>query len=80
MRIGADVRIATYDIIQGTAKEQALSAQLIVQPVEHCLLGDLRTDRLVVKGCAAVLIGSAWQRCCVHFMRNVLAVVPKGNA
>jgi putative transposase len=29
---------------------------------------------------AAVLIGSAWQRCRVHFMRNVLAVVPKGNA
>jgi transposase-like protein len=29
---------------------------------------------------AAVLIGSAWQRCRVHFMSNVLAVVPKGNA
>ena len=29
---------------------------------------------------AAVLIGSSWQRCRVHFMRNVLAVVPKGNA
>ncbi len=28
----------------------------------------------------AVLIGSSWQRCRVHFMRNVLAVVPKGNA
>jgi putative transposase len=29
---------------------------------------------------AAVLLGSAWQRCRVHFMRNVLARVPKGNA
>ncbi|MGC3862395.1 IS256 family transposase [Micromonospora chersina] len=29
---------------------------------------------------AAVLIGTAWQRCRVHFLRNVLAVVPKGNA
>jgi putative transposase len=29
---------------------------------------------------AAVLIGSSWQRCRVHFMRNVLAVVPRGNA
>jgi len=29
---------------------------------------------------AAVLIGSSWQRCRVHFMRNVLAVVPKGSA
>jgi hypothetical protein len=29
---------------------------------------------------ASVLIGASWQRCRVHFMRNVLAVVPKGNA
>src|SRR5215211_4214087 len=28
---------------------------------------------------ASVLIGAAWQRCRVHFMRNVLGVVPKGN-
>jgi putative transposase len=28
----------------------------------------------------AVLIGSSWQRCRVHFLRNVLAQVPKGNA
>ena len=27
----------------------------------------------------SVLIGAAWQRCRVHFMRNVLAQVPKGN-
>ena len=29
---------------------------------------------------AAVLLGASWQRCRVHFMRNVLAQVPKGNA
>ncbi|MGW9198729.1 IS256 family transposase [Micromonospora chersina] len=29
---------------------------------------------------SAVLIGAAWQRCRVHFLRNVLAQVPKGNA
>ena len=29
---------------------------------------------------AAVLIGAAWQRCRVHFLRNVLAAVPKGHA
>ena len=29
---------------------------------------------------APVFIGASWQRCRVHFMRNVLAVVPKGNA
>jgi putative transposase len=29
---------------------------------------------------AAVLIGSGWQRCRVHFLRNLLAQVPKGSA
>jgi len=28
----------------------------------------------------AVLTGAAWQRCRVHFLRNLLARVPKGNA
>jgi transposase-like protein len=28
----------------------------------------------------AVLLGAAWQRCRVHFMRNALARVPKGNS
>ena len=28
----------------------------------------------------AILIGAAWQRCRVHFPRNVLAQVPKGSA
>jgi putative transposase len=28
---------------------------------------------------SSVLLGAAWQRCRVHFMRNVLAVIPKGN-
>jgi len=27
-----------------------------------------------------VLLGAAWQRCRVHFLRNVLAQVPKGSA
>src|SRR5215475_4378645 len=29
---------------------------------------------------ASVLIGTAWQRCRVHFLRHVLAQVPKGSA
>ena len=29
---------------------------------------------------ASVLLGAAWQRCRVHFLRNVLAQVPKGHA
>jgi putative transposase len=28
----------------------------------------------------AVFIGASWQRCRVHFLRNVLAQVPKGSA
>jgi putative transposase len=28
----------------------------------------------------AVMLGAAWQRCRVHFLRNVLAQVPRGNA
>jgi transposase-like protein len=29
---------------------------------------------------AAVFVGASWQRCRVHFMRNVLARVPRGSA
>ena len=29
---------------------------------------------------ASVLLGASWQRCKVHFLRNVLAKIPKGNA
>jgi transposase-like protein len=29
---------------------------------------------------SAVLLGAAWQRCRVHFLRNLLAQVPKGSA
>ena len=29
---------------------------------------------------AAVMAGASWQRCRVHFLRNVLARVPRGSA
>lgn len=29
---------------------------------------------------SSVMLGSSWQRCKVHFMRNVLAKIPKGNS
>jgi putative transposase len=29
---------------------------------------------------ASVLLGASWQRCKVHFLRNVLAKIPKGNS
>jgi len=32
----------------------------------------------IKKAVATVLTGTTWQRCRVHFMRNLLAVVPKG--
>jgi putative transposase len=32
------------------------------------------------KAIATVMLGAAWQRCRVHFMRNVLARVPRANA
>lgn len=34
----------------------------------------------LVKAVRTVMIGSAWQRCRVHFVRNVFAVIPKGAA
>jgi putative transposase len=34
----------------------------------------------LTKAIAAVMIGAAWQRCRVHFMRNVLARVARANA
>ncbi|PRX63810.1 transposase-like protein [Nonomuraea fuscirosea] len=34
----------------------------------------------LVTSISAVLLGAAWQRCRVHFLRNVLASVPKGSA
>jgi len=34
----------------------------------------------LVSAVEAVMIGAAWQRCRVHFMRNVLAKIPKANA
>ncbi len=45
-----------------------------VQPV----ISDAHTG--LKQAIGAVLIGSDWQRCRVHFLRNVLAQVPKGNA
>lgn len=34
----------------------------------------------LIKAIEAVLTGASWQRCRVHFMRNALARVSKGNA
>jgi putative transposase len=44
--------------------------QLVISDAHEGLIGAIE----------AVMIGAAWQRCRVHFMRNVLAKVPKANA
>ena len=36
--------------------------------------------RGLMNAIGAVMVGASWQRCRVHFMRNVLAKVPKGHA
>jgi putative transposase len=43
--------------------------QLVISDAHEGLVGAIE----------AVLIGAAWQRCRVHFMRNVLAKVPKAS-
>jgi putative transposase len=44
--------------------------QLVISDAHQGLKGAIR----------AVMLGAAWQRCRVHFLRNVLARVPRGNA
>jgi putative transposase len=44
--------------------------QLVISDAHHGLVAAI----------GAVLVGAAWQRCRVHFMRNVLARVPRGSA
>lgn len=38
------------------------------------------SDSGLVKAIRKVMLGAAWQRCRVHFVRNVFAVIPKGSA
>ena len=40
--------------------------------------GDLRCPRGLKQAISTVLTGATWQRCRVHFMRNLLATVPQG--
>ena len=52
-------------------KTRGLSGvQLVISDAHAGLLGAI----------PAVLIGASWQRCRVHFLRNLLALVPKGHA
>ncbi|MCW2844642.1 MAG: transposase mutator type [Nocardioides sp.] len=42
------------------------------------VIADAHTGLKAVIG--SVLLGAAWQRCCVHLTRKVPAVAPKGNS
>lgn len=44
--------------------------ELVISDAHEGLKGAIR----------AVMLGAAWQRCRVHFMRNLLARIPKGSA
>jgi putative transposase len=44
--------------------------QLVISDAHEGLKGAVR----------AIMLGASWQRCRVHFLRNVLAQVPRGNA
>jgi len=67
----------------GASEEQAFWEQFLRQLVQRGLKGvQLVTSDAHVGLKAAVeetLPGATWQRCRVHFMRNVLARIPKGD-
>ncbi|WP_042410520.1 IS256 family transposase [Streptacidiphilus carbonis] len=52
-------------------RERGLAGVRLVLSDNHCGL---------VKAIRKVMLGAAWQRCRVHFLRNVFAVIPKESA
>lgn len=74
-------QILGFDV--GTSEDRVFWTQFLRSLVKR----GLRGVRLVISDAheglkaaiSAVLAGTAWQRCRVHFMRNVLATVPQGT-
>jgi len=66
----------------GPSEEQAFWAQFLRGLVQRGLTGvqlvtsDAHTG--LKRAVAEALVGTSWQRCRVHFVRNALALVPKG--
>jgi transposase-like protein len=50
---------------------------LAERPLKKVKLATSDAQRGLQKAIATVFSGAAWQRCCVHFMRDVLGHVPK---
>jgi transposase-like protein len=71
-------------VMVGDSETEAFWAQFLRHLRERGLTG----VRLVisdshsglVKAIRKVMLGAAWQRCRVHFVRNVFAAIPKGSA
>ncbi len=58
------------EFLRGLRERGLIGVQLVVS--DH--------HRGLMNAIDATMAGAAWQRCRVHFMRNVLARVPKGHA
>jgi putative transposase len=80
--VSSDGRRRVLGVDAGPCEDEAFWTSFLRQLVRRGLKG----VKLVVTGAhvglkraiAKVLPGAAWQRCRVHFMRNLLATVPKG--
>ena len=80
--VSSDGRRRVLGVDAGPLKDEAFWTSFLRQLVGRGLKG----VKLVVAGAhvglkraiVKVLPGAAWQRCRVHFMRNLLATVPKG--
>jgi putative transposase len=68
--VGASEEEAFWkDFLRGLKKRGLKGVQLVISDAH----GGLK------QAISAVLAGASWQRCRVHFMRNVLAHIPKGD-
>jgi hypothetical protein len=80
--VSSDGRRRVLEVDAGRLKDEASWTSFLRQLVGQGLEGvglvvsdaHVGLERAIVK----VLPGAAWQRCRVHFMRNLLATVPKG--
>jgi putative transposase len=68
--VGASEEEAFWkDFLRGLKKRGLKGVQLVISDAH----GGLK------EAVNAILVGASWQRCRVHFMRNVLAHIPKGD-
>lgn len=82
VRMSGEREVIDLDV--GPSEDGALWHQFLRGLIAHGLSGVQLVTSDVHNGLkaaiAAVLTGASWQRCRVHFVRNALALVPKGAA